>query len=92
MPSEIAGIVVVALIIGAVQVLKGFGVKGKWAPVAAICVGLLVFAGQQLAKMIPGFEPWYDVVMWGITAGLMASGLYSGSRSLGEGGADGKAS
>ncbi len=81
MPSELAGVVVVSLIIGIVRLFRGLGLETRWAPLAAVGIGVLIMAGNQVAQVVPGFGDWYNVLLWGIAAGLMAVGLYSGTKN-----------
>ncbi len=82
MPEEIAGVVVVLLIIGLVEVAKqSFGMHVRWAPVLAVGIGLLIFALNQVANLYPVAREWYNVLLWGVAAGLMAVGLYSGTKN-----------
>lgn len=77
MPTEIAGVVVIALIIGLVEVAKRLGMDNRWAPLFAMAIGVLVFLGNQVAGVYPWFAPFYQTLLWGIVAGLTAVGLYS---------------
>lgn len=81
MPSELAGVLVVGLIVGLIEVFKKLGLAVKFAPLVAIAIGLLIMAGNQAANVVPAFRDWYNVILWGIAAGLMAVGLYSGTKN-----------
>lgn len=61
---------IVALITALVQVGKGLGLASKYAPVAAIVLGVAYF-GVTLDSLTGG------VVINGIATGLSAIGLYS---------------
>jgi hypothetical protein len=82
MPNEIAGVAVVLLIIGLVEAAKGHGLNSRWAPIAAMGIGLVIFALNQLANIYPVGRDWYNVLLWGMASGLMAVGLYSGSKNV----------
>ncbi len=82
MPTEIAGVLVIGLIIGLVEVFKRLGMDPKWSPTAAIVIGVLLFAGNQAAQLYPWFAPFYQTILWGIAAGLTAVGLYSTGKTI----------
>lgn len=67
---------VIPLIVALVQVAKSLGLASKWAPVLSILlgVGLLALVADTLPVTIIG----------GILAGLSASGLYSGTKTVTE--------
>ncbi len=80
-PAEIGGVAVVPLIIAIVALAKSLGLENRWAPLAAVLIGVLIMAGNQAAQVVPGFGDWYNVILWGLAAGLMAVGLYSGTKN-----------
>lgn len=63
----------VPVVIGLVSVLKTVGLNSKWAPLTSIGLGL-VFA------FLVGGTP-VSIALGGIIVGLMASGLYSGTKT-----------
>lgn len=67
-------VAIVPVIVGLVQVAKDIGVSNRYAPIASIVmgVGLIALTGVNLQTMI----------VQGIIAGLAASGLYSGGKSV----------
>lgn len=64
----------VPVVVGLVQVFKGTGLNSKYAPILAIILGMSL--ATFLAENIVG------VVLGGIVVGLMASGLYSGTKTV----------
>lgn len=64
--------VVVAGVVGLVEVLKIAGLPSRFAPVAAIILGIGGFV------LMPGGMGVREIVFYGILSGLSASGLYSG--------------
>lgn len=65
----------VPVIIGLVQLVKkATGLVERLAPVVSLIFGILI------ALIVGG--TWQVIVMQGIIAGLMASGLYSGGKAL----------
>jgi len=75
--AVVAGIPLLALVLGLVQVIKGFivGVKGK---LISVIVGLLLGGGYELSKfgMPSDFNGWFTVVVFGLAMGVVAFGLY----------------
>ena len=65
---------VIPVIIALVQVAKGLGLASKWAPVLAILLGVGLLALVELSLPV--------TIIGGILAGLSASGLYSGTKSV----------
>jgi len=78
---EIGGVAVVPLIIAVGALLKGLGLDKRWAPLAAVLVGVVIALANQAAQVAPGFSGWYQAVLAGLAAGLAAVGLYSGSKN-----------
>lgn len=73
------GIAIVPLIIVLVALAVRLGLNRKYAPVAALALG--VAAG--FIYLAPG-EP-KKAILYGIVAGLSAVGLYSGVKNVGQG-------
>lgn len=71
--------VFVALIVALVQVIKGLGMPTKWAPVAAILLGiglsLIVDDGNISLRLH---------ILQGLIGGLTAMGLFSGAKKITE--------
>ena len=80
--DEIAGVAVVPLIVGLVEVAKGLGLSGRWAPLLALGLGLAVGLGAHAALGVPGGAAWTQATLSGLAFGLAASGLYSGARAV----------
>lgn len=76
------GVSAVALVVALVQLLKALGLDGRWAPLAAIGLGLLFSGGNALAQLLPWFAQAWQVAIMGLVVGLAASGIYSGSKAL----------
>lgn len=68
--------VIIAIIVGLVEVMKQSGLPKKASPLVAIGLGI---AGGMI-YLFPG-DPRAGVFM-GLVMGLSASGLYSGSKSI----------
>ena len=78
---EITITAVVAVIIGLESILKNFGLKSKWIPVANLAFGVLgAFLYASMNSM-----PLAEIIFMGIIMGLTASGLYSGVKNVKEG-------
>lgn len=73
---EYTDVVLIAVIVGLVELLKWLGAPKKVLPVAALALGLL----GGLFYIYPG-----DIkagILIGIIMGLSASGLYSGTKNI----------
>lgn len=68
----VATVASVPAVIAIVNVLKQFGVTGKWATLAAVLVGVLVTVSAHLF----GSAPVFQAAMQGLLIGLGAAGLY----------------
>jgi len=64
----------VPLILGLVEIIKGFGVPKKYLAPVAVVLGVL------LALLVKG--PTIDNGIIGLAIGLAASGLYSGGKAF----------
>lgn len=64
----------VPLVVGAVAVLKVY-VNSYYAPLLSIGVGMVV-------SIIATEAPWGETIINGLAIGLLASGLYSGGKTL----------
>ena len=80
--EEMAGVAVVPLIVGLVEVAKGAGLEARWAPAMALGLGLAVSLGYQAALGMPAGAAWAQAGLSGLALGLAASGLYSGTRAV----------
>ena len=78
----LSGVSAVFLIIGLVYILtEVFNLEKKYAPVAAVVLGLIVSFGFQFYAN----TEIYTAIIRGITVGLSAVGLYSGTKNVREG-------
>jgi hypothetical protein len=80
--EEIAGVVVVPLIVGLVEVAKGAGLGARWAPAVALGLGVALSLGYRAALGMPEGAAWAQAALSGLALGLAASGLYSGTRTV----------
>jgi hypothetical protein len=80
----IAGLPASGVIVALVEGAKRLGLPVRWAPLLAICLGLLGGVLAQLAAVAPPVHIWYEAAGGGIVLGLSASGLYSGAKALAE--------
>lgn len=69
--GEVNGFLVLAAVVGLVELAKSFGVSGKWSQLAAVLVGVAFVAGWYL---LPGDV--VSIVVYGLAMGLTAAGLY----------------
>lgn len=75
--ASVAGIPLLAFVLGLVQWIKGFGLAGPQVKVASMAVGVLLGVGYQFSVGAPAdFAGWFAVAIFGVALGLVASGLY----------------
>lgn len=78
----VAGIPLLAIVIGLVQFIKGFGLSGNVVRVASLVVGLLLGGGYQYSIAAPtDFAGWFTLVVFGLGLGLVGSGLYDANQA-----------
>ncbi len=79
----VAGIPLVIVVFGLVEVIKSFGLKGPWLTALSLLIGLVLGACYQIAEAgVPRtFSAGFAVVIFGLTLGLVASGFYKWSDS-----------
>lgn len=78
----IGGVSAVFLIIGLVYICtEVFALERKYAPVAAVILGLMVSFGFQFYAETEA----YTAIVRGLTVGLSAVGLYSSTKNVKEG-------
>jgi len=73
---EIYDVAAIALIVGLVEVLKGFGLTKKWQPVVSILFGLAAGVFYVYPADLKGG------IIIGLMLGLSASGLYSSGKNM----------
>jgi len=73
------GLPIAAVIVGLVELAKGQGLPSRYAPVLAVCLGLLFATLGKLDD--PTVGTWLQVELLGLITGLSASGLYSGAKA-----------
>lgn len=73
----VAGIPLLAVVIGLVQFVKGFGFEGKGVRALSAMIGLALGIGYQLSVAMPAdFAGWFGAVVFGLGLGVVASGVY----------------
>ena len=78
----IAGVPAAIVIVTLVEVLKRAGLERRFAPLAAIVLGVMTTLAVQLAMHWPWLRAWWEAIGSGVLLGLSASGLYSGSKAM----------
>lgn len=76
----IAGGSAMLAIVAIIEVLKMLGLSKKYAPIAAVTLGLVF----SLSLAFYGEAVHYSAAVRGIIAGLSAVGLYSGAKNTAE--------
>ena len=78
----IAGVPAVALIVGFVELVKQtLGLDSQYAPALAVGLGIVFAVGNQVSQLYPVVGTWFDFVVLGAVAGLLACGIYSGTKA-----------
>lgn len=83
---EIAGIAIVPLIVGLVEVGKRLGLGSELAAPLAVALGVAISLGYRAATGLPQGAEWFGAVIVGLALGLSAAGLYSGAKKAMESG------
>jgi len=79
------GVGAAAIVIALVQALKMAGLPSRYAALVSVAVGVLyacLVHWANLAEATPGVGSWGNAVAVGISLGLGASGLYSGTKAV----------
>lgn len=72
MSTTIVSLASIPAILALVNLGKALGVKGKWAALLAVLLGV----GLAIAQYALGGFGWYQAAVQGIILGLSAAGLY----------------
>jgi hypothetical protein len=76
--EEVAGIAIIPVVVGLVEVAKRAGLPAAWAPAVAIATGLALSVGLAVS----GASELTLALLRGVVWGLAASGLYAGARTV----------
>jgi peptidoglycan/LPS O-acetylase OafA/YrhL len=77
----LGGVPIGGLILGLVQMFKQSGLPSRWAAPVSVLLGIIAYVTFAAVKGATP-EQWWLAVVMGITVGLAASGLYSGTRAV----------
>ena len=78
----VAGVPLVLVVLGLVEWVKGLGLQGNAVKVVSMLIGLLLGVGYQFSLAVPiGFSGWFSCVVFGISLGLVASGIYDATKN-----------
>jgi len=81
--QAVAGILIIPFVMGWVQFIKEvFNLDGPKVTAITVTLGALMFAGQKVALINPGFAQYFEIIIYALGGGLAASGLYKLARSL----------
>lgn len=83
---EVAGIPLLAVLIGAVQVIKGFmGTQGKASRAVCVVLGVVLGVGYWIsANGAPvAFPEWFTATVFGLALGIVAYGLFDTAVDVG---------
>ena len=74
---EVAGVSLLAVTLGLVQFIKGFGLSGNIVKGVSLAIGFLLGLGYQFTTVPPvDFAGWFAATVFGLGLGLVASGVY----------------
>lgn len=79
MSPELAGVLLIPLITGLVEVAKRSGLPGHYAAGLSLGLGIAISVGSHVAGLL-GVTDGYSALLQGASYGLAASGLYSAAR------------
>jgi hypothetical protein len=71
------------IIVGIVQTAKSAGMPDRFSPILAVVLGVIIYGGWSAVSALDP-ATWFTNILLGISAGLGASGLYSGTKALRE--------
>ena len=74
----VGGIPLLLVIFGLVEFIKTLGLKGRILTIASMLLGIAFGVAYRFSiDGAPiGFAPWFIVIVFGLTLGLIASGIY----------------
>ncbi|HLR79422.1 MAG TPA: hypothetical protein VK119_02420 [Bacillota bacterium] len=72
---EVYDVALIPLIVGLVELLKGFGLPKKWLPIVSILFGITAGVLYVHPDDLKG------AIIVGLMLGMAASGLYSGTKN-----------
>lgn len=78
----IAGVPASGVIIALVEGAKGIGLPARWAPLLAVVLGIGCGLAAHLIAVVPVLGGWVEAAGSGIVLGLVATGLYAGTRAV----------
>ncbi len=80
----VAGIPLLFVVIGLVELVKSFGVQGNILRGVSMFVGLLFGVSYQIAQLgVPAdFAGIFSMAVYGLGLGLVASGVYDAAKGM----------
>lgn len=75
---EVYGIALLPIIIGLVQLVKGFRIPNKYMPIVSIIIAEAI----SIFFMMNGDTDYKKAILVGLQLGLAATGLYSGVKNI----------
>ena len=81
MTPELAGVLLIPLITGLVEVAKRSGLPPRYAAGVAVALGIVLTTGSHVAGVL-GLTDAYTAISQGASYGLAAAGLYSAARFM----------
>ncbi|MEJ5222845.1 MAG: hypothetical protein WHV44_00195 [Anaerolineales bacterium] len=82
MDQVVNGIPLAVLVIALVEWVKRFGIEGKALNAVSMAIGALVGVAYWYAQSpLVTFADWFGAIVYGLTLGLVASGVYDAAKS-----------
>lgn len=81
-PLQIAGVAGVVIIPLVLQVAKHYGLDHRWAPAAALILGVLFAVLVHVSGASAVVATWAEVIVTGLMTGFASAGLYSGQKAV----------
>jgi hypothetical protein len=76
MDPTIGGVSLIMLVMGYVELVKRFGVKGNTLMLVALIISVVVGFIYKLMTMFPQLNPWVETVIFCLAFGLASTGLF----------------
>ena len=79
----VKGIPLFAVVMGLVQWFKTVKVPSAALPFISMSMGLILGVGYQISQTpLVSYGDWFAAVIYGLTLGLVASGIYDAGKSI----------
>lgn len=73
----LAGVPGAVLVMALVQLVRGYGLPTRYAPLASVVAGVAVALLVEVSVVVPGSRDWIGALVAGLVLGLSATGAHS---------------